>query len=940
MSGDLPTTFAPLRSELLAAAAAFSSDAEPLAAILEGIVGDVERAAAEPLEIFPVAHHSPSSALHMLARLRRRAPRAIYLECCEDLRGEIELLKDCKLPVALQAFAGRSEAFPAAWSPLSVVCPISDFSAEQQVIAYCLGHPETELVFVDRSVDHVFQWLPQDDGALAERLPDDTQDDADEVAMHGTALGVEVGALTPTFDAFREHLVKNARVQHFSEWWDQYVEQPALAGSYAAYREVMFLIGSLFRRLGVRERDRAEDEQRERYMWTRIKEHLADNGIAPEDAIYVCGAAHSASRVEEFGVASGARWSIPPRTDTVWLYGVLPSSFAAIEHQFAHPRGFLSLAERRWKKAVDAGHLEPFRLDKAERKAKKATASPPAPADVGALSRFLREPPPPRAADDAELLSLCVGIVGQARKHGYLASTADSIAIYQTATLLARLRNRLEPSAYDFRDAAVTCLEKDRVPGKRDIGRLCDLLLGGDRVGTVGYESLPPLARDVYDRLAALPMQVEKKTVQRVLLDFDKNPEYRPAADLLWKLRYLLGGDDTVRPIMGERSLGAKARQESWDVAIGRRQGAVIRLGYEGVTVEHVLERRLKKRAFAADARCVAALGTVEDSILYLESDRLTEELGERAVALLTAEPDTRDAKAIYRLISRLLHHYRAARALPRFIADFVTTGYSHYCTLLPSAFADRGVSAEELTAMLEFVLTLESVALSLGCERSQFVIAIKQAGHAETDPVKRGLLWSTECVLGLRDFESLRRHFDELFENELAVAALPDYLAGFLLAITFTPLVAGFTVELLSKAFARLPDRLLMPWIPTVVMRFGQGLGPLATLIKEAGAILPNRLAALDGWQPPWEAPARAPVSTAPVSPAAAAANALLRRHPATIEALARSLGRDPTWQERQTLGSAPTLPSAAADARVTAARALLAAHPATLTALASASG
>src|SRR3712207_7569859 len=50
-----------------------------------------------------------------------------------------------------------------------------------------------------------------------------------------------------------------------------------------------------------------------------------------------------------------------------------------------------------------------------------------------------------------------------------------------TAVLLAQLRNRTTPTPYDFRDAAVTCLEKDRTPKKRDVPRLCDVLLGGDR---------------------------------------------------------------------------------------------------------------------------------------------------------------------------------------------------------------------------------------------------------------------------------------------------------------------------------------------------------------------------------------------------------------------------------------------------------------------------
>src|SRR5690606_13023373 len=108
----------------------------------------------------------------------------------------LPLLEDCKLPVALQAFAPRSSAFPAAWAPLSVVCPITEFSAEQQVIAHCLQHPETELVFVDRSVDHIFQAKPQKDDALEREVP---IEDDDEASLHGSAVGVQVGALEPTF---------------------------------------------------------------------------------------------------------------------------------------------------------------------------------------------------------------------------------------------------------------------------------------------------------------------------------------------------------------------------------------------------------------------------------------------------------------------------------------------------------------------------------------------------------------------------------------------------------------------------------------------------------------------------------------------------------------------------------------------------------------------
>src|SRR5581483_2283394 len=108
-------------------------------------------------------------------------------------------------------------------------------------------------------------------------------------------------------------------------------------------------------------------------------------------------------------------------------------------------------------------------------------------------------------------------------------------------------------------------------------------------------------------------------------------------------------------------------------------------------------------------------------------SDRLTEELGERAIDLLVREPDAKQAREIHARITRLVHYYRTTHAgLPDWLKRFVTTGYSHYATLLPTAFSDRGTHPNDLAAMLQFIFTLESLALSLGCERSQLVIAIR----------------------------------------------------------------------------------------------------------------------------------------------------------------------------------------------------------------------
>ncbi|WP_433826613.1 DUF5682 family protein [Actinoplanes sp. CA-015351] len=850
--------FDSLREQLLGAADALAGGPAALPEILAGMVDDVDHALREPLEIFPVCHHSPASALAMARRLREKQPKVIYLELCEDLAPLLTELRNCRLPVALQAFASELDGFPKESAPLSVVAPITEASAEYQAVAYALETPGVELVLVDRSTDHVFQWQP---GASSQKDEDD---------LHGDAVGVEIGDLRPRFAELEEHLLHHGRVRHWSEWWDQYVEQPLAGADHETYRQVMVMVGSLFRRLAPHDTRRyATDEDRERYMWTRIREHLAATGADRADCLYICGAFHAASRVAEAGSEPGTPdFEITGRTATTWLYGLIPSSHSAIEAQFGLAPGSVSIAAATWQKSLLRTGVRPFSLSAKKSTRKKA----PAPVTAGGpvtdqLSGYLSGPPALDGLDEEELRGWCVDIVRLARRNGYLASTADAIAVFETSVLLAGMRGRRRPTPYDFQDAAITCIEKETVPGRRDVRRLCEILLGGDRIGQVGYDSLPPLARDVYDRLAPLGLNLGQRTIQRALLDLAARPELAACSRLLWMLRYLLP-DHAVRPIMGSRRLGAKPIQESWDLDIGRHQRTIIELGYEGVTVEQVLEQRLRRAAWDPKATAATALKAVEDSLLFLTSPRLTDELGVRAVELLAAERTVDEAPAVLRRIRRLMAHYRATEpVLPGWCERFVTEGYAHYCTLLPTAFVDEDTGVRQVGAMLGFLFSMESLALSLGCDRTQLELAVRQS-HPET-PAKTSLLWAARHQLGDLPLPDLRVRVDELLANPLVVPAFPQYVSGFVQALEPVPRLAPFVVETLSKAFGRLPDPVLLPWLPTLITTLkSQAAELVPVLTREAGRTFPGSLPAIDEWTPPWQS---RPAPTRPHQPSAA---------------------------------------------------------------------
>ncbi|MFE9323148.1 DUF5682 family protein [Nocardia sp. NPDC052278] len=897
-----PNTFAALRDQLADAAVAFAGMPGAAGDILTGMVDDVDRALSQRLEIFPVCHHSPASGLAMVRRLREKQPSVIYLELCEDMRPLLDELHNCRLPVALQAFATDIEGFPAEWAPLSVVAPITESSAEYQAIAYALDTPGVELVLVDRSTDHVFQWAPK--GAKSETSADGEQPEDD--GLHGEAVGIEIGDLRPRFAELEEHLLHHGKVRHWSEWWDQYVEQPLVDADYDTYRQVMVMIGSLFRRL--RRGSTVEDEDRERYMWTRMREHLAANDIDPAQVLYVCGAAHAASPVEQFGLESDAVFEISSRSATKWHYGLIPSSHSAIEAQFGLAGGAVSIAAATWAKGLRRGRLQSFQLAGQQGTKNRPKKPPLLPTEPEAevmdqLSGFLSRPPVLDPLDEAELLEWSVDIVRLARRNGYLASTADSIAIFETSILLAGLRNRARPTPYDFQDAAVTCLEKDRVPGRRDVRRLCEILLGGDRIGQVGYAALPPLARDALDRLEPLGLDLSKRTLQRALLDLQANPELRPCSDLLWLLRRLLP-QDALRPIMGSRGLGETSIQESWDIGLGKYQRSLVELGYEGVSVEQVLEQRLRRAVTAPDATTAVALGAVEDALVYLRSVRLADELGNRAVELLAAERTVDDAPVVLRRIRALLNYFRSTEdGLPSWCERFVTAGYAHYCTLLPTAFAAEETGPPQVAAMLGFLFGMENLALSLGCDHTQLELAVLQS-HPEA-PAKVALLWAARFQLGLLTMAELRERCDGMLANPLVLPTVPQYVSGFVQAIDPAPALKPFVVELLSKAFGMLPDAVLLPWLPKLITTLKDQAGDLIPgLVREAGRTFPGALPAVDTFVPPWSVEfttAATPVAAAPRGPV----TELLAAHPAACDALAGLLGVDGGWQEAGPAGN-----------------------------------
>ena len=94
---------------------------------------------------------------------------------------------------------------------------------------------------------------------------------------------------------------------------------------------------------------------------------------------------------------------------------------------------------------------------------------------------------------------------------------------------------------------------------------------------------------------------------------------------------------------------------------------------------------------------------------------------------------------------------------------------------------------------------------------------------------------------LGTLTRAELRARCDALLDNPLVVPSYPRYLNGFVHALEPVPGLADVVVEAVSNAFGRLPDTVLLPWLPLLITTLRKGAADLAPLlIREAGRVFP----------------------------------------------------------------------------------------------------
>ncbi|HEY7036867.1 MAG TPA: DUF5682 family protein [Thermomicrobiales bacterium] len=384
--------------------------------------------------IFPIRHHSPAAALQIDRLIRERRPRAVLIEGPADADRLIPYVLDGATvpPVAIYAYPADLGGMAGdRANSRSVFYPFCQYSPEYAALKAgdAVG---AVLRFCDVPAGVTLGWPDSpDDGDATLPPTDDTTAARDDYAAFTGRLAQAAGF--DTFDAFWEAAFEQACGG---------VPLDSFLGAFGEYGAVARALGDTARNLG-------RDDLRERHM-AGVAGAVAGSGIAAEEIVLVCGAAHAGPIAEWF--AAGAD---------------VPELGAGVETEVALvPYSYPRLSEQL---GYGAGNRAPWYYQQVWQCG----------GDYGAASR------------DA-----LVAVAQRLRRRGQIASLAQEIDANELAAVLAGLRGKQAPGVDEVTDAAVACFGQGQTAVVTEALR--EVLIGEDLGRVTPFAGRTPLQNEFY----------------------------------------------------------------------------------------------------------------------------------------------------------------------------------------------------------------------------------------------------------------------------------------------------------------------------------------------------------------------------------------------------------------------------------------------------------
>ena len=676
-----------------------SMAALPLAAMADAVLS-------EDLHWLPIRHHSPHLAQLVKKTILLRKPQLVFIEAPVETEHLVPHLVDKKTrpPVAMYS-ALRREILqgPSPDDGEDSTESVRSKPPERLASWYPLMEYSPELVAM-RAADAVgakvvFIDLPHwaRDAAAEGSL------DEDAPAQPNPAVPEPTERFADQSDFYRG-LAKAAGFRTYDEAWDVLFETRPKADTGAdgsieedPRRDVLLFCAAV-RSQATEEAMRSDGTlARERFMWSTIQRTLRDQGVAPRDAVVVCGGFHAFM-------------------DRPSLEELVPE------------KNPLELSET---EALDTA-LVPFSSFRISELSGYGAGNR-APDFYGALWEGLEK----GKTLDEVLIRHTVKVLARARRSGEALAAADAISVHAHVQMLSALRDRLAPVLDDLEDAILSCCCKGdpAVDGAPLLKAMREVAIG-TRVGRATPDAGQlPLVADFYEQVDALGLEqlLAREAVQNYTLDRSEPLDARRSAFLhrLLGIGVPIGSFQSIGGVFGD-SLFREAWRVKWSPTM---EPSLIELNLYGESVElaataHTLER-LMTSGGAEDCT------TILSDALKMQLDGLATRALEAVRAAVEEDERFRSlAGALGQLLT--LHRHAHLRSLPvKTLDELIRRAFEQATFALPGVASVPPEEHEGIVMRLSTII--EPVLQREDLDRSLLVDSLRAAHVASTQPFLRG---------------------------------------------------------------------------------------------------------------------------------------------------------------------------------------------------------
>lgn len=686
----------------------------------------VDSVLSEKMYWFPVRHHSPTTARYLEEAILSRKPRLILIEGPYEANHLIPHVTDSrtKPPIAiyssfrddsnllgLAGIQSPSEDIPpgfACWYPMVAYSPeyialktAQKIKAETAFIDlphYGLIRPEPAQEGPDESSDESPDESPGESPGevqegLSEKVPQPGESTTHTTENETERLIVE--------SSFYQKLAELAGFRTWDETWDTLFEICREDRDAESFRREMAYFCAAARATSDPRRLAADGTlERERFMLQTIREETDKRNLSPEQVMIVCGGFHI------FLDRSDTQQPPPLPQGTVYTT-VVPYSYFRISELSGYAAG--NRAPHYYQILWDFGK----------------GANP----------------------QDA-LIHYIVSVIKRGRREGESLSSADAIAVTQTANMLANLRARRIPILDDIHDALVTCCCKgDPQEQGRHLQIAMDAADIGTRVGRVTPElTRLPILNDFYAQLDELGFGEVTGREKQLRSELDKREEkdarrsafLHRLAFLKIPLGKLLEGPDVG---LASGTLFKEKWMLRWSPKI---EHALIEMNLYGDTVEAAaltrFEENLAKGRHIAETTCLQLVRATDLDFPNLIA-RVEEACGE------AIDNDSGFASLSNALTSLLiLDQYALFRHLRRDrLSGLISRCFDRACFALPYACS---VQEDQHGKVVEALLGLTEAIQRSGrtggpdLDRQLFLQHLRQSAGTSTVPYLCGAFW------------------------------------------------------------------------------------------------------------------------------------------------------------------------------------------------------